>query len=100
MGKKIKIDRFATIELVGTPILEDKKFLKMLQQGRMLRRDGAIKKAHIDPKRKDVKYKICYKNSIAKKKQVFFKAAPNFSNQVREALNNTNTYYRIEYVNQ
>lgn len=98
-GDCVKIDKYSTIQVIGTPILNDKRFFSMLMSGKMVRRDGLVKLAKQDPIRKDVKYKIVYKHTLGEKKKILFKADVKFARRVREALNNTNTYYKIDYVN-
>lgn len=98
-GDEIQIDRYSTIQVVGTPIENDKRFYELLRKGKMRRRDGIL----VDSKlglRKDYKYKIVYTNSIAGDKEVYFKADPRFARRVRESLNNTTTFYKIDYVGQ
>ncbi len=97
-GNKVQIDKFSTIQLIGKPVEDDPKFYAMLRKGQMVRRDGAIVRAKIGQLRKDVKYKIIYTNTLGKEK-IYFKADPKFARRVRESLNNTNTYYKVNYVN-
>lgn len=97
-GDCVIIDRHSSIQLIGTPILEDKRFFAMLLRGRMSMRDGTAKIAERHQKRKDYKFKIVYKNDTAKGK-LFFKAIPSFSKAAHESIINTNTYYKIN-VNQ
>lgn len=98
-GKLVKIDKNSTIQVIGKPIEEDKNFYQMLLRGKMVRRDGVIKMAERNPKRKDFIYKIVYKNKTREGKKLYFKADAAFSKQVRDSLNNTNTFYKIDYVN-
>lgn len=96
-GGEHKIDKNSSIEVIGTPIMSDERMLNNLMNGRVLTRTGKFKKAdNIASTRKDFKYKIVYKNSLAKDKNIMFQACPKFAKQVHERLINTNTYFKTE----
>jgi len=91
-GGNVKINKHSSIEVVGTKILEDDIF-KLLVKGKSLRRDGTMKNAEFNPRRKEFKYRIVYENSL--NKDLRFKADPKFAKRVHQALISTNNYYRI-----
>lgn len=94
-GGVIQIDKHSTIEIVGTPVLEDKRFFKMLMRGKSTLRNGIVKNATLNSRRRDYKFKIVYINKLAKDKDLYFQGVPKFSKQVHEAIVNQNYYYRI-----
>ncbi len=90
-GGEVIVDKYSRLEVVGTPIWNDKNFIERLKKGKALR-NGYFVTANLNPKRRDVKYKIVYTNTY---RDVYFKPHPNFSKQVHQTLCNTNNYFRI-----
>lgn len=95
-GSKVQIDKYSTIQIIGVPVLEDKNFMRLLKKGKTRRRDGTLKTATLNPRRKDFKYWIEYTHSLAKR-PIYFEADPKFSKAVHEAIVNQNHYYKINY---
>lgn len=93
-GKKVKLDKHSYIQVIGTPVLEDEGFKRIVGNGRYIA-GGIVKKAdNMNYKRNDVKYKIYYVNSLAKEK-IYFEAHKDFKKRVHKALVETNNYYKI-----
>lgn len=94
-GNCVRIDKHSTIQVVGVPVTEDKPFMNLMKNGRILRQNGTIRKADQLGKRKEFKYSFEYKNSLAKNK-IIFKADKKFKKQLIDTLNNTFTYFQIK----
>jgi len=94
LGDKVQIDKHSTCQVIGTPVLEDKRLKSLLLKGKSFSGAG-IRTARFNSMRKDFKYKIVYENTLSKNR-LFFEPHKNFSRQVHEAIINTNNYYRIE----
>ena len=94
-GDCVKIDKHSTIQVVGMPVVNDQNLVSLLSNGKIMRRDGTISKADLSHKRKYYKYKIVYKNKLAKG-TLIFKASPMFKKQLVDTLNNTNIYFTIK----
>lgn len=93
-GKKVILNKYSYIQVVGVPVLEHKSYVNLSKQGLVLSRAG-LRKAKRLPKRKDFVYGIKYVNTISKEK-IYFTPHPSFSAKVHKALQETNTYYHIE----
>jgi hypothetical protein len=94
-GNCTKIDKHSTIQVIGEKIEEDSRFVKLLKQGLIVRQTGDIKKVLSRGVRNDFKYKIVYKNKLAKGKLIF-NASADFKRQLVKTLNTTNNYFQIE----
>lgn len=94
-GECVNIDRHSQIQVIGRPVMDDPRFMSLLMRGRTMRRNGTLKYAELSPMRRDFKYEIAYTNTLSKK-PLYFKAHPKFAKRVHEAIENTNTYYKIE----
>lgn len=92
-GGEVRIDRYATIEVIGTPILKDRGFMERLKKGKMVL-NGRLVSPKLNPRRRDVKYKIVYKHSM--RNDVYFEACAALKKKVRTALKDTNNYFRIQ----
>lgn len=92
-GKKVVLNKYSYIQVVGVPVLEHKSYVNLAKQGLVLSRAG-IRKAKELPRRKDFVYGIKYVNTISKEK-IYFTPHPSFSARVHKALEETNTYYHI-----
>lgn len=95
-GNCTKLDKNSSIQVIGTPIMNDGRMVELLSNGKCLTRKGNYKKAdNINSKRKDFKYKIVYTNRLAEDKLIMFKACPKFAKKVHLQLINTNTYFKL-----
>lgn len=92
-GKKVMLDKYSYIRVVGVPVLEHKSYMNLAKQGLVVRKNGVLKAAGL-PKRKDFVYGIEYVNTISKEK-IYFDPHPSFSSRVHRTLEETNTYFHI-----
>ena len=89
-GGETKLDKFNSIEVVGSSLWKDKNFVD-----RLVNKKGFLRVEHLNPKRKDIKYAIVFKNSLAKK-PLYFDATQKLKNRVHQTLCTTNTYFSIQ----
>lgn len=95
-GKKVQVDNYMTMEIVGKRIIDDPKIAALLMNGLNLRKDGAKKKAtDWGRNRPGIKYKIEVKDTNYNKGVLIFEANPKLAKRVHKNLENTQIYYRI-----
>lgn len=92
-GKKVVLNKYSYIQVIGVPILEHKSYMNLAKQGLAVGKNGVRKSAGL-PRRKDFIYGIEYVNTISKEK-IYFNPHPAFSGRVHKALEETNVYYHI-----
>jgi hypothetical protein len=97
-GKKVVLNKYSYIQVVGRPITENKAYMTLAKQGLAIGRNGVRKIAKIS-RRKDFVYKIEYVNTISKEK-IYFEPHPDFSARVHKALEETNTYFDTKTCNE
>jgi hypothetical protein len=96
-GQKVQLDKHFSLEITGKLLSDDKRALSLMSKGYIASGNGRTKKADkMNRTRMGVIYGIRMTETRFKEGQLIFTAHPSIKKRVNEALNNTNTYYRIE----
>ncbi len=93
---KVVVDHNFTIEIVGKHYFKDKGASAKYIKGIAVTSNGfKVTAQRLAINRKDYLYKIVVTDNNYKKGQLIFKADEKLKKRVREALENTQTFYRI-----
>ena len=92
---KVQIDKRFSLEIVGKPITEDKRKVRLLTQGLIATKAGVKQVGKLNQTRKDFTYRIVMTESRFKEGVLMYDADPRIRKAVTDALCNTSKYYRI-----
>lgn len=95
-GHEVKLDKHSTIEVIGKPVMDNKRAVSLFSNGRIVSKGRLKKNDGMGKMRKNHIYKIVYKNKLADGKNLHFNAHPIFRKKVNYALENTATYFTLQ----
>lgn len=93
---QVQIDEKTRMEIVGRRIINDPKAFDLISNGRVVTRKGRFIEAKELSHRKDINYKIIFKDDNYKKGQLIYESDRKLSKRISEHLSTTQQYYRIE----
>ena len=98
IGKgKVQIDKKFSLEIVGRPLHEDKRKMRLLTKGLIAVKGVGIKEVgQLNQTRRGFTYSIVMKEERFKEGMLMYDADEKIKKAVHKALCNTNKYYRIE----